>query len=166
MTANDDSRLTDAELAEIAAREQVATPGPWQIAEELLRPISDDVPAHPKLVSRNVCTVWNHPQAHAPLPIFRIANAPHHEPTIHPWLDPNDAAFIAHARTDIPRLLAEVRALRAERDAARAELEETKRAAFERITAMRLQIREWIDEGVSRADMEAYLNEEGKGIRS
>ncbi|MDE2096728.1 MAG: hypothetical protein KGL39_05720 [Patescibacteria group bacterium] len=56
-----------------------------------------------------------------------------------------DAHFIAHARQDVPDLLAALE------------------AAEQRIEMFEQQIQEWINEGVSRADMAAFLKEQGRG---
>ena len=56
--------------------------------------------------------------------------------------------------------------LRAQLAAAERRAETAEREAFERVTAIRLQIQEWIDYGVSRADMEAYLKSEAKEIEA
>jgi len=76
--------LTDVELAEIEARANAATPGPWELCQ-----------------SETHCHVVYPDDTH----VGGVDGE-------HWW--PADAEFVAHARTDIPRLLAEVRALRKE----------------------------------------------------
>lgn len=84
----DHTPLTEQQLDEIEARANTATPGPW-------------------------CTVGAE--------IFQGAE---YTPDVSPWIGETcrasggmgkaDAAFVAHARTDVPALVAEVRRLRSE----------------------------------------------------
>ena len=99
--------LTDERLAEIRAREQAATPGPWDLFEHTI-----DRGAHKG--RRVVASIGRNP--------------PQRKSVIHPnwtefegglwdaWLhvSPTDAAFIAASRQDIGDLLAEIERLRAE----------------------------------------------------
>lgn len=117
--AENTERLTDAELAEITEREQKATPGPWVASPPSWRRLRGPY--------RTAITVG---------PRHTVANALTHAPPDldSPPAEPGpDAVFIAHARTDIPRLLAEVRALREELAAAiaRAHAAEQAREAAE-----------------------------------
>lgn len=89
-------RLSDADLAQIAAREQAATEGPWVAA------YPDDEYLHHGDVATDA------------VPGERFVICEHAG---------MDAEFIAHARTDVPVLLDEVEALRGERDVARAAVE-------------------------------------------
>ena len=108
--------MTEAELDAIEARCRAATEGPWNVTPydaeyasgniERMWDIDGSYPEDDKPWQRSVARVWGD-------------NAV--------WLrdresDGGNAAFIAHARTDVPALVAEVRRLRAERDAALAEV--------------------------------------------
>lgn len=100
------SELTPERLAEIKARTDAATPGPWFV-EHLERDgftyFSTDI---------------------APLESF--------DGEVHAGvLDEDEAEFIAHAREDVPDLVAEVERLRSERDALQAKLD---------------QVREWAED--------------------
>lgn len=77
--------MTEQQLDEIEARTNAATPGPWQGRAELASHI---VCTAPKDGTYSV--LWNAE-----------------------WATEADAAFTAHAREDVPALLAEVRRLRA-----------------------------------------------------
>lgn len=91
-----------AAVAEVRARELAATPGPWWFDE-------DDL-------------VWRLHGVHAVLPTglawlpdqvinHQILKAPKQgTPYAEYWPNEADAAFIVHARTDVPRLLAAVEA--------------------------------------------------------
>lgn len=76
--------LTDDELAAIEAREQAATPGPWWVLEE-----QDSVSVLIGDQDDRVCELH-----HGECLPFENAN------------------FIAHARQDIPRMVAEIRRMR------------------------------------------------------
>lgn len=90
--------LTDADLDEIEARANAATPGPWDVSDGN----EGDWP---------------------PRPLWMVTNEAFHNPPADddtPWIAAelhtgvrDDAEFVAAARTDVPRLLAEVRRLRA-----------------------------------------------------
>lgn len=89
--------LTEAELAAIEAREKAATAGPWAFDNDKMR--GDEIRHGDDVVLRSTM----------------------------PWHDVTDIecaeadrAFIAAARTDVPRLLADLRAVKRERDVARA----------------------------------------------
>lgn len=83
--------MSDDELAAIEARAAAATPGPWwQKSHET--PTGDGVE-----LSRLLC-------------YFEDEGDPRF------WTWSTDGVFVAHARTDVPALLAEVRRLRSERD--------------------------------------------------
>lgn len=84
--------MTEQELKEIEERANKATPGPWRVDESL-----------PNVYIRHDGIGW--PIAS----MFHTANGP--------WKE--NAEFIAHARTDIPALLADNERLRAELDAAK-----------------------------------------------
>lgn len=96
--------LTDDELAEIRARADKATPGPW--------------------TPQSVCSNRSAPGGVEPWESketaglgFDIEGPPH--PILDRYRFENgwDAVFIAHARDDVPRLLAEIKQLRQENDA-------------------------------------------------
>lgn len=74
-------------IAEIKAREQAATPGPWRYSDV-------------------ACEIWNEDGDTV------VGGVDSEEVSI----SDTDTAFIAHARTDIPALLAEVERLAAEND--------------------------------------------------
>lgn len=82
--------MTPERLAEIEARAEAATPGEWHVCTCSLKGACP----HDKGVRMSFCTEG--------LP----DKAPY----------PNDADFIAHARQDIPDLIAEVRRLREEKE--------------------------------------------------
>lgn len=90
-------RLPERELAAIEARAAAATPGPWEWSERV------------RLVSRSRWVGDASPEVSddaEPLPIIVTDGGvypPHGA----------DRPFLAHARTDVPTLLAEVRRLRA-----------------------------------------------------
>lgn len=83
-------RLTEADLAAIEAREQAATPGPWWVFTDLeseLYPIMARIGEEQVAIGHVYLEDWDQ--------------------------DHRVAQFIAHARQDVPALLAEVRRLRA-----------------------------------------------------
>lgn len=83
-------------LDEIQARVTAATPGPWEVSDA-------------------------NEGMHEYGPMWMVTNDEFHNPSggeDEPWLavemrvgDEQDAAFIAHARTDVPRLVAALRAV-------------------------------------------------------
>ena len=95
--------LTEEELAEIEARANAAAAGPWR------------VDGHPG----DECRIEGGNLAgHDGMVIYDEGGH-----------GPEDALFIAHARSDVPRLIADLRASRAEVERLREELEE----AYQRI---------------------------------
>lgn len=112
--------LTDAELAEIEARADKATFGPWEHLERRSNwntlgferlaggHIHDDL-----ALDHQIVTSWIHGQAHDKVAIVGVAVSPYREHMHFIHVRPEDAEFIAAARTDLPRLLNEVRRLRA-----------------------------------------------------
>ncbi|MGW0626496.1 hypothetical protein [Streptomyces sp. NPDC002758] len=107
-------RLTPQREAEIAARDLIATRGPWGMYEDATGRI--DIAAdleetgHGYRCRRGIAQLDTEP----------IDNDPKHRE----WTEAEDneqvridAEFIAHARTDVPALLAELAAVREERDA-------------------------------------------------
>ncbi|MCX4750970.1 hypothetical protein OG455_41550 [Kitasatospora sp. NBC_01287] len=89
----DTAPLTDEQLADISAREAAARPGPWY-REDDKQDLNRWVTNEAGTVEINLGYLGNNNQA--------------------------DAEFVAHAREDMPALLAEVRRLRAVEAAARA----------------------------------------------
>ena len=85
--------IVDAELVQIESRAHAATPGPWKVC-----PDEND--------ENTVPLVCCGPEDE------------HGGPVCCDPLTEADATFIAHARADVPALVAEVRRLRAERESA------------------------------------------------
>lgn len=101
--------MSDAELAEIEARAKAATEGPWWVHEDDQRQdrdIDDDGYWH-KLLIANPGEIDGHlPYYIAEIDLLSCGDDGN-------AVDYVNATFIAHARTDITKLLAEVRRLRA-----------------------------------------------------
>lgn len=110
--------LSDERLAEIEAREKVATKGPWEwdtyesdddigLPSGSMLLASCDVPG-------NAHHGLGHTVSECGWPVLRCdwPQESIDEGTSEPWPESSDANFIAHARQDIPDLLAEVRRLR------------------------------------------------------
>lgn len=96
--------MTQEELEAIEARANAATPGPWERWP-------DDVDGGDGWAL--VSDADGEPVVGAhPCPLEQCADAE------------ADYAFIAHARSDVPALIAEVRRLRSERDALRVRLDQ------------------------------------------
>lgn len=85
--------LSDEQLAEIDRRAEAATDGPWFVASD-----------RTEILSESACRVIADTRFFQGPPDF---------------LECADAEFIAHARTDVPALIAALREARAERDALR-----------------------------------------------
>ncbi len=111
--------IDDADLAAIEARAEAATPGPWMTRDQPiswntigLETFKDRDPAElePEHV---VMTTWLHGQLRSEVVIFCVAVSPFFDRTYHVHIRPEDAAFIAHSRADVPALVAEVRRLKA-----------------------------------------------------
>lgn len=98
--------MTDEQLAAIEARAAAATPGPWfwQFRpREFLARLVSGAPMRPFVMAFGRWGMWSaKPLVNVNDVMVSLANH-----TDHP-----DAAFIAHARTDVPALVAEVRRLR------------------------------------------------------
>ncbi|MCR6649736.1 MAG: hypothetical protein NVV70_16955 [Cellulomonas sp.] len=128
-------RLSDAYLAQIAAREQAATPGPL-VAHDL----GDDV--YTSDDGHGWWWVWREEAlpyyggvleldatfevTGADGKVWKVAGAVGQASITdnrQGLVEKADAEFFAHARTDVPALLREVKALRGERDVARAAVE-------------------------------------------
>ncbi|WP_282790833.1 hypothetical protein [Streptomyces sp. CC224B] len=113
-------RLSPQREAEIAARENAATPGPWGTYEygggSLLEIAAD--------LQETGCGY------RARRSIARLEDEPlDNDPAHKEWTEgedwtqvKSDAAFVAHAREDVPALIAELAAVRTERDEARTDL--------------------------------------------
>lgn len=102
-----DDRLTDDKLDEIEKRAERATEGPWDYGDDALiaQQISGDVKYSQWLLHKD-----GEPIVHVRIDHYKyIGGAP---PGDH-VLKREDAEFIAHARQDVPRLIEEVRRLRA-----------------------------------------------------
>lgn len=108
--------LADEQLAEIEARLNAATRGPWVVFEK-------DIPTNelgqqkfgsglsPKKL-RVINTAWEHGQLKGPVSITQLWISPFYEEATIPSMEVGDAQFIAHAPADIAALLEEVRRLR------------------------------------------------------
>ena len=105
------SGLTDDELEQIELRYQSATPGPW-----FVRRFDDDV-------AMSLITVSTIPDTglverwpdfdHGEIVAATLVQDPRYvDAADHKWNE--NALFIAHARIDIPHLVAEIRRLRAQ----------------------------------------------------
>ncbi|MGW4114794.1 hypothetical protein ACWEFJ_28300 [Actinosynnema sp. NPDC004786] len=94
-----------ARLAEIQARADAATPGPWMV---------DHAAAVREVPGWHVAVGAPAPAGFTVVALTGTAGAGAHERSV------PDAEFIAHARDDVPVLLAEVAQLRARLDAVRA----------------------------------------------
>lgn len=102
--------LTDTELAAIAARAAAATPSPWHV-----RHFDDDHSMNLTAISTQPATTtrdrWPDDE-HASIVAATLVQQPRYVAyTDQRWVE--NATFIAAARTDVPRLLAEITRLRA-----------------------------------------------------
>jgi hypothetical protein len=101
----DTTPLTDGQLAEIGAREAAATPEPWTWTEDGIQAANDEWvmwpantgPGAAETAAGQLGACGRHTETHAE----------------------DNLTFLAHARQDVPALLAEVRRLRAVEAAAR-----------------------------------------------
>jgi hypothetical protein len=97
-------------LSAIRAREAKATLGPWQIIEKRYDDDGSGKGICGKVAERRIATVWHHGQLRGPVGVVNGATTiwpvegmkPRHLVRI----EEADAEFIAHAREDIPALLA------------------------------------------------------------
>jgi hypothetical protein len=102
--------MTDVELDEIARRADAATSGPWHV-----RFLDDDYAANLVAVSTTPDTgrgEWWPNFDHATIVAATLIQHPHRYVDVADARWDENAAFIAHARSDIPRLIAEIRRLR------------------------------------------------------
>ncbi|MYS69433.1 hypothetical protein GTY88_03160 [Streptomyces sp. SID5926] len=111
------ARLSSEREAEIFARHEAATPGPWS-------------------ANAQIGVVTN--EAGDPLAVFGGGEQ-----------DRADAAFVAAAREDVPELLAELAAVRAERDQAKERVAELERPEIE---AMRNKVRDSYAELIAQCE--------------
>ncbi|NED75306.1 hypothetical protein G3I51_23885 [Streptomyces sp. SID9944] len=118
------ARLSPEREAEIAARAEAATKGPWGYYDG---ETYADVAADLQITGRGSYSYREK--------VARLEDENYWDDAAHEEDDEEraseqmaaNAAFIAHARTDVPALLAELAAVRAERDQAQAELSEYER---------------------------------------
>jgi hypothetical protein len=102
--------MPDTELDEIARRADDATPGPWHV-----RFLDDDYASNLVAVSTVPDTGRGERWPgfdHATIVAATLVQHPHRYVDIADARWDQNAAFIAHARSDIPRLIAEIRRLR------------------------------------------------------
>lgn len=100
------------DLDAIREREAAATSGPWEVRDHALLwntlgldQFKDRDPAELKS-EHLVVTSWIHGQIQSEVVIFCVAVSPYFDRPQHIHIRPQDAAFIAAARQDIPDLLA------------------------------------------------------------
>ena len=100
--------LASSELMEMKARCDAATPGPWESDGEVIGWLGGEAPG---------VAVWyeheNQPRNHSPICMCQPNRSGKYgvAGTEYPI---EDAAIIAHARTDLPRLIEEVERLKVE----------------------------------------------------
>lgn len=123
--------MDDKRIAEIRARVEAATPGPWEMQTRQTnwntlgletfvgRPIADNLS-----LEHQVVTSWEHGQVKDKVVIFGISVSPYREHTHMIHVRPEDADFVAHSRQDIPDLLAALDAARADVARLRKQLED------------------------------------------
>lgn len=93
--------LSKEELDVIKERALIATAGPWEVFKDM----------HTK-GERQIGTAWAHPQAKGPVSVVTIATSViGREAKYFVYMQDDDANFIAHARQDVPELIAEVERL-------------------------------------------------------
>jgi hypothetical protein len=100
-------------LDEIEARATAATPGPWKVYEQPIRFHTGTAD-----VEQMIGQAWDHPQMKAPYPVIGVAthiDFDTRKPVSVVRFADNTAEFVAHAREDVPALIARVRELEAER---------------------------------------------------
>jgi hypothetical protein len=133
--------MTAEELSEIKARCEAATPGTW-VVFELENPGNSQGEkqfgrAMPPETIRTVQTAWNHGQLHAPVEIVPLCLSPFYAHHTFIKIEKGDAEFIAYAREDVPRLVAEVERLHDELLSRDAIWLPAKDAEIERLSAER-----------------------------
>lgn len=115
------------DLDAIEQRTAAATDGPW-IVEIERTPLNElgratfpegirNLPDGEKVDYSEesvIVTAWVHGQMHSQIRIIMMATSPYFETTHRVHMSPENAAFIAAARTDVPALVARVRQLEAE----------------------------------------------------
>ena len=87
--------MNEQRLQEIKQRAEKATSGPWKVYQDA--------------ISTSIGTEFIHPQLNGPMPV--ITDAYHVGGAINIYIDDADAEFIAHARQDVPALVAEIERL-------------------------------------------------------
>ena len=138
--------MTDAimtlDIAAIKARADKATAGGW-IVIETTHPYKF-TPSRPEFkgegfhVERRIATAWDHPQLKDKYPLVNIATGigtPESGAVHMCSIEADDADFIAHARTDIPALIAALEASEAARVKAEQErdaLKDCEESAYQR----------------------------------
>lgn len=107
--------MTPDELQAIEERESKATPGPWEVRADRLSPNgafeSEFGLSSPTVIVHSVQTAWDHGQLNGRLVITPLARTPYFHETHVVAMRADDAVFVAHAREDVPKLLAEVERL-------------------------------------------------------
>lgn len=94
--------LSEKQLDAIKERVAKATQGPWKVFED----------GNLKL-GRQIGTAWEHPQAKGPVGVVNLATSVKESEVEHcVYIRAEDANFIAHARQDVPELIAEVERLK------------------------------------------------------
>lgn len=112
--------LTPERIAEIEARAAAATPGNW-VYRKVVNPPNElgreNFSPHDLEYFENwIITEWVHPQLKAPLPIVTTASSPYLEKKMTIHIREQDAVFLAHARQDVPDLLAALKQAQQGRD--------------------------------------------------
>lgn len=102
-----DPVLTDAELEEMERRAEAASSGPWWVEPREYDPMFPKDSAY-GVAGHSICRRGNESNPHRHLRVHLMCN-----PNF-PEQGQLDMQFAAHARSDVPRLIAEVRRLRAE----------------------------------------------------
>lgn len=160
--------MTDAimtlDIAAIKARADKATAGGW-IVIETTHPYKF-TPSRPEFkgegfhVERRIATAWDHPQLKDKYPLVNIATGigtPESGAVHMCSIEADDADFIAHARTDIPALIAALEAS----EAARVKAEQERNALKDALTNSCNLLENYIDtfgdmSGANRADLNDY----------
>jgi len=103
--------MTEDELKAIEDRAAKALRGPWQAAKVKLEPNEHGKAAGltNARTDYELHTAWDHPQLGGPATVVSLAYGLY---GTHVHIKPENAEFLAHAREDVPALVAEVRRLR------------------------------------------------------
>lgn len=92
----------------VRVRADAATDGPWKVFEEEVPPSAlgrSALPNQRSVIRRTIGTANDHPQLKAPVPIVRELISPYYRDPVVVEIRPDDAAFMAEARVDVPMLL-------------------------------------------------------------